>query len=430
VRILTYLFTVLCVHAFLNAEIRIGLIGDQTAADDLDAAYQVLAEGVTALNARRPSLVLHTGDLLESVRYPNAMPEDEFRAQFAKATGILSQLNAPWHLAAGDHDVNAPYNQPDETHNRQLFQTLYAPAKERLYHSFNQAGYHFIALSSQEHHDTDPRWGTTFRARLSDEQMAWLRNDLVRNRRARGIVVFLHQPLWYQWANWAPVHELLRQYRVRAVVAGHFHYNQDEGLLDGIRYLVIGATGGMTKHGSAGAGDFHHVSLLTIDGRRLSVEAIPLRQAAARPFSSRRDMDRVQALAVALSNLYSETTVDTCSGKYELQLRSLGNPIDVPLRLRVSPVSSNYLPVSSRFAGVCGSAAECVLPPGLLMQSSNNSSVVPERTQSVWTAVLPAKTSDGKTPQLRITVRAEFAGEREPLHVEQTLTIRTNCPLK
>jgi hypothetical protein len=71
-----------------------------------------------------------------------------------------------------------------------------------------------------------------------------------------------------------------------------------------------------------------------------------------------------------------------------------------------------------------------VLPPGLLMQSSNNSNVVPERTQAVWAAKFPLKTSDGKTPQLKVTVRAEFAGEREPLQIEQTLTIRMNCPLK
>ena len=121
----------------LQAEIRIGFIGDQTGTDHLDTAYQTLAEGVTALNARRPHLVLHTGDLLESVQYPNATPEVEFRAQFARATALLNQLRAPWHLAAGDHDVSAPYHQLDETHNRQLFQSLYSPAKEHLYYSFN-----------------------------------------------------------------------------------------------------------------------------------------------------------------------------------------------------------------------------------------------------------------------------------------------------
>lgn len=416
--------------ATAEGEIRIGLIGDQTGTENLDAAYQVLAEGVRSLHARRPHLVLHTGDLLESVKYPEAMPEPEFRAQFERATAILSRLQAPWYLTAGDHDVSAPYHQPDETHNRQLFQSLYAPSKEHLFYSFNHSGYHFIALSSQEHHNTDPRWGTTFRARISDGQMAWLKADLAKHRKAKGVIVFLHQPLWYQWANWAPVHELLRRYRVRAVVAGHFHYNQDEGSLDGIRYLVTGATGGTTKQGSPGAGNFHHVTLLRIAGRRVDLEVIPLQQAAARPFSSRRDMDRVQALAVNFSNLFADTTVDSCAGKFELHLRSLGNPIDVPLRLSVQPLSPNFLPIAARYAAICGDGAQCVLPPGLLVQSSNNSSVVPERTQPLWTATLPSKTADGRAPQLKLQVRAEFQAERELLFLEQTLTIRMNCPLK
>lgn len=415
----------------LCADVRIGIIGDQTGTDNLDAAYQVLDEGVQALNARRPHLVLHTGDLLESVRYPGATPADEFRGQYTKATAILSKLNAPWHLSAGDHDVSAPYDQPDETHNRQLFQELYPPAKAHLYYSFNAHGYHFVALSSQEHHNTDPRWGTTFRARLSDEQMNWLRADLERHRRTKGVIVFLHQPLWYQWSNWAPVHELLRKHRVRAVIGGHFHYNQDEGLLDGIRYLVVGAAGGMTKHGSPGAGDFHHVTLLRLNGRRVEIEVIPLRAAAPRNFSSRRDMDRVQALAVNFSNLFADTTLDTCAGKYELQLRSLGNPIDVPVRITVTPVSSNYAPLSQTYSTqVCLGQPACLLPPGALVQSSNDSSVVPERTAALWTATLPAETTDGKPPRLQLQVRAEFAGERETLHLDQTLSIKTNCPLK
>lgn len=52
---------------------------------------------------------------------------------------------------------------------------------------------------------------------------------------------------------------------------------------------------------AAPAQDLHHVSLLRIEGRRIELEVIPLRQAVPRAFSSRRDMDRVKALAVNMS---------------------------------------------------------------------------------------------------------------------------------
>ena len=60
--------------------------------------------------------------------------------------------------------------------------------------------------------------------------------------------MFLHQPLWSHWSNWQPVHELLREYRVDAVVAAHVHTDRDDGVLDGIRYLVLGAAGGTVQH--------------------------------------------------------------------------------------------------------------------------------------------------------------------------------------
>ena len=91
-------------------------------------------------------------------------------------------------------------------------------------------------------------------ARISDEQLKWLDNDLKKHKNSKGIVVFLHQPLWYNWSAWKKVHEILRKYRVMTVIAGHFHYNQDEGYLDGIRYIIVGATGGTLKQASRDAG--------------------------------------------------------------------------------------------------------------------------------------------------------------------------------
>ena len=57
----------------------------------------------------------------------------------------------------------------------------------------------------------------------------------------------------------------LRRYPVAAVVVRHFRVrDQDEGEIDGIRYLVVGTTGGDTKHGSRDAGEAHHVTLLHV----------------------------------------------------------------------------------------------------------------------------------------------------------------------
>lgn len=458
-----FLFAMICAGAVVApAELRIGIIGDQTGAAFGEDPYPVLAKAVQRLKPLQPDVVLHTGDLLESVEYgaqgAQPMAAEAYQQAYARATGILDGLPCPWYLAAGDHDVTAPYDQPGQTVVRLLFQRLYAarvPAvRERLYYSFNRAGYHFIALSSQEAHNTDPRWGSTFRARISTAQQQWLQTDLQQARRAKGVIVFLHQPLWYQWADWAPVHALLRQHHVRAVIAGHFHYNQDEGELDGIRYLVVGAAGAAVKRGSAVAGHLHHATLLRLSGRTVQAELLRLDAAEPGRFSSRRDMDRVQALALNLGNVFADTsemanavtlqegTVRSCAGNASpsFSFASLGNPLDVPVTLQIVANPGNFPPARMAFRpGAClagNGVTECVLPPGEGIEAANNSLVVPRHKPCsapgppLWTATFPAATLDGRPPSFSLVLRMSFIGEAGELVLEQPVALATTCPAR
>ena len=252
-----------------------GIIGDQTGASDLADAYKILERGVGRLLAERPSVVLHTGDLVEST-----LPENAYREMFQRGTSLLGKLSAPWYLTAGDHDVNPTKStnnewsctyDSDDRSRETLFRSLYGAqnplARDRLYYSFDAGGYHFISLYSHEAKCVDPRWGPILLARISKDQRQWLEDDLKHHATATGTIVFLHQPLWYNWPGWSDVHALLRRYQVTAVIAGHFHYNQDDGEIDGVRYLVVGATGGDIKRGNAAAGGIHHVTLVKLRGR-------------------------------------------------------------------------------------------------------------------------------------------------------------------
>jgi len=439
--------------AFLSSqEIKIGIIGDQTLAPSSGAdPYDLMKKGVDTLASQQPDVVLHTGDLLESIGSDfKPMPAEKYKERFQLASSILSGLKCNWYLSAGDHDVNPPWGE-DTDAIRSLFKTLYGPASKNLYYSVDVKGYHFIALSSQDYPNKDVRWGVIFDQHLSDAQVSWLQQDLDKNSHAKGIIVFLHQPLWYEWADWAPVHRLLRSHGVTAVIAGHFHYNQDEGELDGIRYLVVGATGADTKKGSPEAGDLHHVTLLMLRGRKIeSLALLPLRGEKVSSFSSRRDMDRVQALQVNLDNSYtdqinsaitrmpnSKVWRECATGLTPtLALRSVGNPLDVPLLLSVTPNPGNFAPTQMSFSLTwCKAitAGVCQLGPDTLVAYSNNSAVKPLNTgtanEPLWTATLPAQTSDGKTPSQSFTLRAEFKGESgQSIHLEKLLTLSTICP--
>ena len=199
--------------------INIGIIGDQAATNNLDTSYQILQQGVDALMAQSPPLdvVLHVGDIVESTQ-----SETDIRARFKQVTGILNELPVQWYETAGDHDVNPPQFQQDspdrsrETLFKQLYSQINPKVADQLYYSFDVKGYHFVSLYTEERLDTDPRWGNVFYAQISDAQYDWLQKDLAANSNATGIVVFMHQPHWYNWSGWSRVHELLRQYPVRA----------------------------------------------------------------------------------------------------------------------------------------------------------------------------------------------------------------------
>jgi len=289
-----------------QTEVKIGIIGDQTAVNTtLDASYQVLSQGAKALAAEHVDAIINVGDLVESTGAP-----DQVRVEFSQATGILDGTGKPWHLTPGDHDVDPPNfvpNSGDDSRKR-LYYDLYHTREPKLtpglWHSFDDSGYHFVSLNSQERLDVDPRWGDVFLTQISREQTDWLKQDLDAHRNAKGIIVFLHQPLWYNWAWWAPVHALLRSYPVRAVIAGHFHYDQDEGEIDHIRYWVIGATGGLLKPADRDSGGVNEVGILSLRGNSVEMRLIALDGGGPLPFTSRIDMDRVQALSVILGNLY------------------------------------------------------------------------------------------------------------------------------
>lgn len=467
----------------LRRPVVVGIVGDQTFSSDLQASYQVLQQGVDLLSGRALEVVLHTGDLIESSGSP-----EEVRALFAQATGILDRLPVGWYLTAGDHDVNPPGWAPNSRDRSRelLFQELYGarvPAFLRHpYYSFEIGDFHFVALYSQQALHVDPRWGDIFLARIADDQLAWLREDLAAHRRARAIVVFLHQPLWYHWSGWRRVHALLRQYPVAAVVAGHFHYDQDEGELDGIRYLVVGATGGSIKQGSREAGNLHHVTLLRVAGpRRVEVELLPLRSQGPVALTPREDMDRVQALSLQLGNLFdfprSERLflkdgrlVDSCDGAQppKVQIGQIGNPIDLPLEVTidfrseppgVALDSPHFLP------GTCSeepSGTECLLAPAARTDFSNYSSVqiqgvcpcaptpppcfnpdpcacplppppcpcapTPPPAAPLWEAGLAA--AGGATQPgtvLSFRVRTRFAGTSGPLFLDQAIQTEV-CP--
>lgn len=400
------------------ARITVGIIGDQFGVkgrvgtpefeQNKDAAYKALAKGVAALNRSGPmDTVLHLGDLTESTQAPAVIAAD-----FVRAATILDRLDSAsrpgWFLAPGDHDVNPVewvQNSRDrsrETHFISLYKAVNPridpPGGSRLFYSFDVKGYHFISLYSHDHLRSDPRWGNIYLARVSDRQLAWLEKDLEQARGCRGVVVFTHQPLWYSPSAWSRVHRLLARHKTLTVIAGHYHYDQNDHVSDGIQYRVVGALGGHVKTANADSGGWWHATRLTVeDDGRLNWQLIPVKGGPKARFTSRWDMDRVQALDYALGsasrNLSGQAvyvrdgrlTDSTGKGPAIVTLTGLGNPVNQVVSARITiPNTSEYTFAASRFEpGICENAGDnagktlCRVIPGANIASSNTATVRP-----------------------------------------------------
>lgn len=152
----------------------------------------------------QPDFVVFTGDLTHTT--DDARLRRERMAEFQETAGKLKTMNV--RFMPGEHDASLDGGE------------AYKEFFGDLNYTFDHKGIHFIALDNV----SDPR------ARLGENQLAWLKEDLRQRDANAPIVVLTHRPLFDlapQW-GWATqdgskAMALLMPYRNVTVFYGHIH---------------------------------------------------------------------------------------------------------------------------------------------------------------------------------------------------------------
>lgn len=211
-------------------------------------------KAVERVNWLRPDFVVSVGDLIEGY----TENESEIDRQWKEFLGFIDQLEMKFFFVAGNHDVTNP--------------TLHRIWREKFgkeWYSFNYKDVHFVCLLSE-----DPS------ARLGEEQLVWLENDLKEHQDSRWTLVFLHKPIWTyaersiaagneDKTNWKRAEALLAD-RPHTIFAGHVHhYVQYQR--NGQQYYSLATTGGGSRLRGVSYGEFDHITWLTMekDGPRV-----------------------------------------------------------------------------------------------------------------------------------------------------------------
>jgi hypothetical protein len=165
-----------------------------------------LPKAVAAVNAlrERPDFIVFTGDLTHTTDDPK-----ERRRRLAEFRDIVSKLEVKTvRFMPGEHDASLDKGE--------AFKEFFGAT----HYSFDHKGVHFVALDNV----SDPA------ARIGDEQLAWLKEDLAKLDKEAPIVVLTHRPLFDlmpQW-DWATrdgkqAVDILMPYRNVTVFYGHIH---------------------------------------------------------------------------------------------------------------------------------------------------------------------------------------------------------------
>ena len=169
-------------------------------------AGNTLQKAVASVNALdvKPDFIMFTGDLTHTTDDPA-----ERRRRMAEFKDIVAKLNVPTvRFMPGEHDAALDFG------------AAYKEFFGETHYSFDHKGVHFVVVDNV----SDPG------AKIGDEQLAWLANDLSTRKKDDPIVVFTHRPLFdlvpkWDWAtrDGSRAIDMLMAYQNVTVFYGHIH---------------------------------------------------------------------------------------------------------------------------------------------------------------------------------------------------------------
>jgi hypothetical protein len=110
---------------------------------------------------------------------------------YERHNAMFGKIGIPMWNVPGNHDIN--YESPNHKYATQSFSKYFGPT----YYSFNYGDVHVVALNNVQYKGAGQgRYdNTVYRGYVSEEQIAWLKNDLQHVDRDKLIVIITHIPL-------------------------------------------------------------------------------------------------------------------------------------------------------------------------------------------------------------------------------------------
>jgi predicted phosphodiesterase len=205
----------------------------------------IFEKAVEQLNWMQPEFVVCVGDLITG----GTTDLDKINKQWTEFNGFIAKLQMPFFYLPGNHDIG---NKVAEKRWQEQF--------GRTYYHFIYKNTLFLLLNTE-----DPP-GEKLAGKIDDAQVAYAKKVLAENKDVRWTLVIYHRPIWtykdMAKTGWLPIEEAL-QGRKYTVLAGHKH-NYEMTVRHGMKYIMLGTTGGGSKLRGSPFGEFDHIMWVTM----------------------------------------------------------------------------------------------------------------------------------------------------------------------
>lgn len=217
----------------------------------------------------QPAFVVATGDIVSNVCTKAFATLEKVEEAFLLYREAMAGLAVPLLNVIGDNDCACGLPPDSSWYYKGAYQALFGP----LWYSFDYGGWHFVVLDGNS--CKPPPWDS-----LSEEELAWLEQDLAFQPQGRPIVLFSHEPL-FMCQNYRRLLSILKGRNVKAALAGHWHVTWEKEI--GILNIITGALSGrwwrddgVHWHGSNIDRSPQGYRIFLVDGDDFSTEYVPM----------------------------------------------------------------------------------------------------------------------------------------------------------